>query len=459
MPGATAVWFHGYLQEQMQYGEMTTLSMGTRTWVLLNTQRVLNEIIAKRASITHERPYFPIAGGLVSRDHRLFLQKTDQWREGRRLLHQLMTGEGSKFHSSFAEEASLGLLKACLDEPDAWYAHNYRYAIAIVYRIVTGTTLRKTIGELEDLQRVTSTFLTSINSSFVDFYPQVSLLPKNFQFWRTHWEIMGDFHYRIFKHWWSELKGTHIPESSFVRKTMLREYGGSDDQAMYITLFIITAGSDNPRMTLNAFFMACIAWPEPIRRMRLELDSICGADACRLPDLNDLTRAPYSSAVVKEVLRWRPTVPLIPQRVLVEDLEFEGYKFPRGTEFLVNTIGVCTNGFDEADSFKPERWLGDKDGKPNDTRSDGGVQQNLWQFAFNAGRRSCVGYKLAQKEMFIAFSRLVYCFDFSPAGAFNDKELNAFAPGQPFPVKITARSPEHERLIRNEAGKCDIWGS
>ncbi|TRX88463.1 hypothetical protein FHL15_010653 [Xylaria flabelliformis] len=438
---------------------MTTLSMGTRTWVLLNSQRALNEIIAKRAKITHERPYFPVAGGLVSKDYRLFLQKTEQWREGRRLLHQLMTGEGSKFHSSLAEESSLGLLETYLDEPNAWYAHNYRFAISIMYRIVTNTSLRKTRGELEDLQRVTSTFLTSINSSFVDFYPQISFLPKCLQFWRTRWESMGNFHYRVFRHWWSELKGAQIPESSFVRKTMLGEYKGSDDQAMYITLFILTAGSDNPRMTLNGFIMACLAWPEPIRRMRLELDSLCGADAYRLPCMDDLASAPYSSAVVKEVLRWRPTVPLIPQRVLVEDLEFEGYKFPRGTEFLVNTIAVCANGFHKADSFKPERWLDDKEGKQDDSRSNSRIEQNLWQFAFNAGRRSCVGYKLAQKELFIAFSRLAYCFDFSPAGEFNDKELNAFVPGQPFPVRITARSPAHERLIRTEAVKCDIWGS
>ncbi|KAI0404424.1 cytochrome P450 [Xylaria palmicola] len=452
--GALVPW----LLEQAQYGEMTTLSMGTRTWVLLNSERVLNEIIAKRASVTHERPDFPIAGGLVSRNHRLFLQKTENWREGRRLLHQLMTGEGSKSHSSLTEEASLGLLQAYLDEPDAWYAHNYRFPMSVIWRIVSGTTLQKTIGELDDLQKVTSTFLTSINTSFVDFFPQISVLPKYLQFWRTHWEAMGSFHYRIFKHWWSELKGAQIPESSFVRQTMLGEYAGTDDQAMYITLFILTAGSDNPRMTLNAFIMATVAYPEAIRRIRLELDNLCGADAHRLPDLNDLTGAPYTSAVVKEVLRWRPTVPLIPQRVLVEDLDFEGFTFPRGTEFLVNNISVCSQGFDNAAKFKPERWLAGGGGKEADAKSLDAVQQNLWQFAFNAGRRSCVGYKLAQKEMFIAFARLVYCFDFSPAGEFNDKELNAFAPGEPFPVRATVRSPAHEQLIRNEAIKCDIWG-
>ena len=53
------------LVEQARYGEMTTLSVGTKTWVLLNSSRVANEIIAKRAAITHERPYFPVAGAVT----------------------------------------------------------------------------------------------------------------------------------------------------------------------------------------------------------------------------------------------------------------------------------------------------------------------------------------------------------------------------------------------------------
>ena len=55
---------------------MTTLHMGTKTWVILNSARIVDEIIAKRVSITRERPYTPVASGLVSRGHRLVLQRT-----------------------------------------------------------------------------------------------------------------------------------------------------------------------------------------------------------------------------------------------------------------------------------------------------------------------------------------------------------------------------------------------
>ncbi|KAI0120265.1 cytochrome P450 2C31 [Hypoxylon sp. NC0597] len=448
-----------WLMEQGRYGELTTLSMGTKTWILLNSGRVVNEIIAKRANITHERPYFPIAGTLVSRNKRVFLQKTEEWRESRRLLHQLLMGAGSKDHGSLVELASLGLLRSYLNEPEAWYAHNYRYPAAIVYNILTNKPLHKSRAELETLQQVTSTFLTSINTSFIEFFPLLNLLPKRLQFWRQYWEEMGTFHYNVFKHWWDGMGALRDPDSgpSFLRDSILKDYSGTEEQAMYLAIFAVTAGADNPRMTINAWVMACLAYPAAMQRARDELEGICGNDAHRLPSLSDLPNLPYMCAMVKEVLRWRPTVPLIPQRVLVEDLEFEGYKFPAGTEFLVNNVAVCRGSYHRPAEFIPERWL-EGDNKEHGSKGTSDIEQDLWQFAFSAGRRSCVGYKLAQKELFVAFARVIYCFDISPAGEFDNRKLNAFDPGEPFPAKVTVRSPAHERLILDEAAKCDIWG-
>ncbi|GMG36562.1 unnamed protein product [Aspergillus oryzae var. brunneus] len=229
--------------------------------------RVVHKIISKRAGTTHERPYFPIAGGLVSRNKRLFFQKTDDWREGHRLLHKLIMGSDSRNHGHLAEAASLRLLHAYMDELKAWHTHHYRYAVAIKYNIVTNTP-----------------------------------------------------------------------------------------------------------------------------------------------------------------------------RVLVDDLEFEGYRFPAGTEFLINSIPVCSNCYERPTEFWPERWL------ENDV-SGGGIEQGLWQLALSGEKSSCVGYKLAQKELFGALSRLLYCFDYCLAGAIDDEKLGHFGSGEPFPVKVTIRSPGDECLF------------
>lgn len=43
-----------YLTSLARFGEMTTLDLGSKTWVLLNSPRVVKEIIAKNAAVTHE---------------------------------------------------------------------------------------------------------------------------------------------------------------------------------------------------------------------------------------------------------------------------------------------------------------------------------------------------------------------------------------------------------------------
>ena len=48
--------------------------------------------------------------------------------------------------------------------------------------------------------------------------------------------------------------------------------------------------------------------PEIVRLAQQELDEVLGGE--RLPDFLDKPRLPYISAIVKEVLRWRPPNPL-----------------------------------------------------------------------------------------------------------------------------------------------------
>jgi len=48
--------------------------------------------------------------------------------------------------------------------------------------------------------------------------------------------------------------------------------------------------------------------PDVQRKAQEEIDTNIGPD--RLPTLSDLDKLPYVEAVIKEVLRWRPAVPL-----------------------------------------------------------------------------------------------------------------------------------------------------
>lgn len=386
---------------------MATLHMGTKTWVLLNSDRVAFEIISKRGKITTERPEMPIAGGLVSNNKRTVIRQTKDWQEGRRVMHQLLSGSNLKTYAKMQELESNELLLAYLKHPKQWSSHHFRYATAVLYRVVLGFPLEKSKVELDEYQQVTTEFIQSLNRSIIDFFPQVARLPKIMQPWRKYWSDMGAFHRRVFESWWDPVKAAvdaATAPASFVRDVLLHpstRYTGDNEEALYLATSVMAAGGDNTRMTLNTLVMALISYPAVLQRARAEIDSVCGY-AKRLPIIDDMPSMSYVSATVKEVLRWRPTVPAIPQHTLTEDLEFEGYHFPAGTDFVINALAIAQN-FDRADEFLPERWI---DG------TEGNAIAGFW--GFGGGRRVCVGYKVAQQALFIAYARLVACFDVVP---------------------------------------------
>ena len=69
-------------------------------------------------------------------------------------------------------------------------------------------------------------------------------------------------------------------------------------------------------------------YPHIQRKAQQELDRVVGSR--RLPDHDDRDTLLYCQALVMEVLRWRPAVPMgVPHRVTAED-EYLGYHIPAG---------------------------------------------------------------------------------------------------------------------------------
>lgn len=56
------------------------------------------------------------------------------------------------------------------------------------------------------------------------------------------------------------------------------------------------------------FLLAMVLYPDVMRTAQAEIDEVVGRD--RLPNFGDYDKLPYINAIVKEVLRWRPVLPL-----------------------------------------------------------------------------------------------------------------------------------------------------
>lgn len=75
-------------------------------------------------------------------------------------------------------------------------------------------------------------------------------------------------------------------------------------------------------------------FPEVQRRAQDEIDRVIGPNG--LPGPDDRENLPYIEAIVKEVLRWHPVVPMGAAHMTTENDIFEGYRIPKGAYIMPN---------------------------------------------------------------------------------------------------------------------------
>ena len=166
--------------------------------------------------------------------------------------------------------------------------------------------------------------------------------------------------------------------------------------------------------------LAMIAFPEVQRRAQAEIDAVVGRD--RLPTFADAPRLPYVRAIIKEILRWRPTLALGVPHAAAEEDWYEGMYIPKGTLCLYN-VWHCNHDRavfgEDADEFRPERHL-DRHREflpgPVETYQAGHV-------TFGFGRRICSGKDLANDSLFISTVRILWAAKLERARDENGKEV------------------------------------
>lgn len=162
------------------------------------------------------------------------------------------------------------------------------------------------------------------------------------------------------------------------------------------------AGADTTVSTLTTFFLAMTLHPEAQKRAQAELDVVVGD---RLPTFADKDSLPYVTAVMKEVLRWLPVLPMaVPHRAVNSD-QYKGYFIPAGASVLGNTWAILHDAslFVEPEKFKPERFVERNLPDP----ADSGV--------FGFGRRTCAGKSMALDTIWIAIASVLSVYNISKA--------------------------------------------
>ncbi|KAH9177611.1 cytochrome P450, partial [Lactarius sanguifluus] len=176
------------------------------------------------------------------------------------------------------------------------------------------------------------------------------------------------------------------------------------------------AGADTSVSTLTTFFLAMTLYPEAQKRAQAELDVVVTVGG-RLPTFSDKDTLPYVMALMKEVLRWIPVLPMaVPHRAVNPD-QYKGY--PAGASVLGNTWAILhdANVFVGPEKFEPERFIDRNLPDP----ADSGV--------FGFGRRK----SMALDTIWIVIVSVLFVYNISKVF---DSHGNMITPLQKYPASF-----------------------
>ncbi|CAN1236632.1 Cytochrome P450 704C1 [Linum grandiflorum] len=180
-----------------------------------------------------------------------------------------------------------------------------------------------------------------------------------------------------------------------------------------IILNFMIAGKDTSAGTLSWFFYMMSKYPLIQDKVALEVIQVAGRGhenehcdfASSVHDFIE-NKLQYLHAALSETLRLYPAVPIDGRSSEADDILPDGFKVRKGdsVNYLSYSMGRMPYIWgDDAEDFKPERWL-----------KDGAFQpESPFKFvAFHAGPRICLGKEFAYRQMKIFAAVLIRSFVF-----------------------------------------------
>lgn len=238
-----------------------------------------------------------------------------------------------------------------------------------------------------------------------DWFPGASFKKKAKAYRRTLTD-MAHLPYRFVQHQLASGIDSGCTMSRIIQKAEAERGDGRlapEDEKIIVWAAgsLFGAAVDTTSVTLSAFTLAMLKYPDVQRKAQAEIDRVVGHG--RLPTLADRNALPYVDGMVKETLRWWNVIPMgIPHRV-DEEVEYRGYRIPEGSTIMPAVWWFMHDPdvYPEPDRFDPDRFADPARGEPDPAK--GGV--------YGFGRRICPGRFFADNLLFLNIAQMLATFD------------------------------------------------
>lgn len=424
--------------------------------IILNSAKAANELFVKRSSLYSDRPRMLALNVILKLDWVLgFIPYGQKWRDIRKAFHGHFHPTATLQYQPMEIKATHELLRRLVDNPADFVEHLRHMAGEIIIGISYGIEVKSHDDPYIDTAEKTLQAIaigSSPRAGLYDMAPSLVHIPEwlpggrlkaELKKWIHYGVSMVEAPYQTAKE--AVMQGTAVPSVTSSMISKVENKISPELLAKQLPANMYLAGADTTVSALSSFFLAMARYPETMKKAQAEIDAVVGN--ARLPDFSDEDSLPYVGALVKEVLRWRPVVPLaIPHRVVSDDI-YDGYFIPGGSIVIGNGWAILHDEsvFPDAKNFKPEHFL-----DPN---------IKFPEQAFGFGRRICPGRFMARASVWIAVACMLATFDVSKAVDENGNPIepkDEYTSGivsypAPFKCNIRPRSKVAESLIQATA--------
>ncbi|XP_016482877.1 flavonoid 3'-monooxygenase CYP75B137-like [Nicotiana tabacum] len=175
---------------------------------------------------------------------------------------------------------------------------------------------------------------------------------------------------------------------------------------------MVVGGTDTTSNTVEFAMAEIMNNQKVLRKLQQELETVVGKD--NIVEESHIQHLPYLYAVMKEVLRIHPVLPLLVPHCPSETVTVGGYTVPKGSRVFINVWAIQRDPsiWENPTEFYPERFLDNKlDYSGNDFNF----------IPFSSGRRMCAGIAMAERMFMYSLASLIHSFDWKlPEGEIVD---------------------------------------
>ncbi|KAF5349119.1 hypothetical protein D9756_009494 [Leucocoprinus leucothites] len=405
--------------------------------IILNSMEAAVDLLDKRSAIYSSRSAFSIVeitGWEWLMSNMLY---TTAWRERRKLFQKhFHPSKPEVFQHKYLTSVRERLIPNLFENPKDW-ANIFRYAIgsttlSLAYGLpfnqqessrlpsrnnITSSGVDSDPRGLNAIIKLAEAAVGTINASYAEGAVIVDLIPalKYFPSWfpglafkakMPEWRRLATEFRELPFDVGRSLIAEGKAEESFI--SLCLDDGEKELEVVKDTAGMMFAGGvDTTLALLHNFILAMLLHPEAQKRAQEELDQLLAAEKRHVPEWNDKDKLPYLAAVLKEVLRWRPVLPLGAPHAVTQDDEYKGYHIPKDSLIIPNSWLMLHNeetyGINP-DKFQPERFLDEKGQLNRNMRDPADV-------AFGFGRRVCPGTHVALYNLFMVATHVLSVFN------------------------------------------------